>query len=319
MKLLLVFMLLFTAAFAGAFLWFNDFATEKALQNLQEQLTTAAKTAASMIDPNELMQVYETGMEGDPQYEHIAAQLRLVRDGNDRFESIYIMVRSDTPGILITVVSGSEDAQGRLHLRETYDASAFTEMLQGFDGPIADTDYGADEYGVWLSGYAPIRDAAGAGLAIVGVDMTAEEVILVQNQVQTASILGFVIAYVVIFLGAFYLSGSITRSLRQITGAAGTVEAGEEFAPETLAKVAGGRDEIGQLARVFSRMAVQIQAREKELKKQVAMLTIEIDEIKRQKQVAEIVENDSFKELQERARALRRGRTEGNPPDGEKK
>jgi hypothetical protein len=53
-------------------------------------------------------------------------------------------------------------------------------------------------------------------------------------------------------------------------------------------------------------MAGQIHTRTRNLKKQVEKLTIEIDEIKRQQQVSEIVETDYFQDLQSKARQMRR-------------
>jgi len=63
----------------------------------------------------------------------------------------------------------------------------------------------------------------------------------------------------------------------------------------------------------FSSLAVaalEAYTREQNLRQQIQQLRIEIDEVKRQKQVSEIVESDFFQHLQNRARALReRGQT----------
>ncbi len=63
----------------------------------------------------------------------------------------------------------------------------------------------------------------------------------------------------------------------------------------------------------FSSLAVaalEAYIREQRLRQEIQQLRIEIDEVKRRKQVAEIVESDSFKEIQEKARAMRRRRME---------
>jgi phosphoglycerate-specific signal transduction histidine kinase len=64
-------------------------------------------------------------------------------------------------------------------------------------------------------------------------------------------------------------------------------------------------DELGRLARVFQRMAVEVQAREQRLKQQIQELRIEIDEVKKAQQVAEITETDYFYQLKQRAKDLR--------------
>lgn len=95
------------------------------------------------------------------------------------------------------------------------------------------------------------------------------------------------------------------KDVGRLTSAAAAVEAGK-FAAEMLAAIVKRPDELGQLARVFQRMAQEIAAREEQLKQQIQVLRIEIDEVKKSRQVAEITETDYFQELQEKAKALRR-------------
>lgn len=94
------------------------------------------------------------------------------------------------------------------------------------------------------------------------------------------------------------------RNVSCVTAAAAEVEAGE-FDAETLEEVAGRPDELGQLARVFRRMAREVYAREQRLKQEVRQLRIEIDETRTARQVAEITETDYFRDLQKKANRLR--------------
>jgi len=94
------------------------------------------------------------------------------------------------------------------------------------------------------------------------------------------------------------------RNVDRVTAAAAAVETGE-FDPGTIGRVAQRQDELGQLARVFRRMAREVRAREQRLKREVRQLRIEIDETRTERQVAEITETDYFQGLQERARRLR--------------
>lgn len=94
------------------------------------------------------------------------------------------------------------------------------------------------------------------------------------------------------------------KDVAQVTEAAATVEEGN-FTVEDLTSVAARGDELGRLARVFQRMALEVQAREERLKHQIQQLRIEIDEAKKAQQVAEITETDYFHDLREKARTLR--------------
>jgi DNA-binding response OmpR family regulator len=94
------------------------------------------------------------------------------------------------------------------------------------------------------------------------------------------------------------------KDVAQVADAAAAVEEGT-FAAEKLSDVMLRSDELGRLARVFQRMAVEVQARERRLQQQIQQLRIEIDEVKKARQVAEITGTDYFQELREKAKQLR--------------
>ena len=94
------------------------------------------------------------------------------------------------------------------------------------------------------------------------------------------------------------------RNVDHVTAAAAAVEAGE-FDPATIEQVAARSDALGQLARVFQRMAREVYAREQRLKQEVRQLRIEIDETRTARQVAEITETDYFQDLQRKVDTLR--------------
>jgi two-component system cell cycle response regulator len=94
------------------------------------------------------------------------------------------------------------------------------------------------------------------------------------------------------------------KDVARVTDAAAAVEDGT-FAAEKLSDVTLRSDELGRLARVFQRMAVEVRAREQRLKQQIQELRIEIDEVKKAQQVAEITETDYFYQLKQRATDLR--------------
>jgi two-component system cell cycle response regulator len=89
-----------------------------------------------------------------------------------------------------------------------------------------------------------------------------------------------------------------------VAAAAAAVEAGS-FVPERLAPVARRDDALGRLARVFTRMALEVRAREQRLRHEVDQLRIEIDEARAARQIAEITETEYFRELEGKVDRLR--------------
>ena len=107
------------------------------------------------------------------------------------------------------------------------------------------------------------------------------------------------------------------RQFARVTAAAVAVEAGI-YEPESLDEVAARTDELGQLARVFQRMVGEVYNREQRLKQEVSELRIEIDEVKKARQVAEITETQYFQDLKNKAFQLRASHRDGDqePSDG---
>jgi HAMP domain-containing protein len=305
-KIMLVFMLLFTVALAALLIWFYLFASGVAMNNLRDDLVTSAEITAGMIDPAEFARA-EAGDEAA--FEGIAGQLDLVFTSNPNAAQVYVMVPtapgSDQYRVVAVVYYDAEADEVFESGDEPYDAGDLPEVQAALLEPTASSDVREDDYGVWLSGYAPIKDEAGQTIGVAGVDMNEDDVKYVRGQILIGSVIAFALAYLAVFLVAYYVSGAITGPMRAITGAARTLEQGEPFEPETLAPVAKGADEVGQLARVFSKMAVEVQSREKKLKQEIQKLQIEIDETKRAREVKEIVDTEYFRDLKKKARDLR--------------
>ncbi|GAB1471188.1 hypothetical protein MASR2M66_20660 [Chloroflexota bacterium] len=125
---------------------------------------------------------------------------------------------------------------------------------------------------------------------------------VLQNLRNTA-FFGLIVLVLSTMLG-FLLASWIIRPIFTVTDVAANIEE-SVWDLEPLHVVIERTDELGQLARVFAKMAKEIQAREVELKRQVVALKIQIDQKKRASQVSEIVESDFFQGLREKAQAMR--------------
>lgn len=99
------------------------------------------------------------------------------------------------------------------------------------------------------------------------------------------------------------------QQVDRVTAAAAAVES-ETFDLQSLDEVAQRPDALGQLARVFQRMAREVYAREQRLKAEVQQLRIEIDEVRKAREVAEITDSGYFKNLRTKAKEARNRREE---------
>ncbi len=155
---------------------------------------------------------------------------------------------------------------------------------------IAATTY-IDEF------YAPIYDTQAKALSVFE-----------QTRVQTFAAIAAVTALALLI--ALWLSSYISRPVASVVEASKAVEAGH-FASVDLREVEKRTDELGGLARVFSRMAEQVRSREENLKEEVRELQvkirlfIEIDQDRKNEQVREITETEYFDDLRKRIQVLR--------------
>ena len=94
------------------------------------------------------------------------------------------------------------------------------------------------------------------------------------------------------------------EQVKVVMGAAAAVEE-NRFEISTLDQLAKRDDALGQLARVFQKMAREVRLREEKLKQQVTELKIALDETRQKKKVAEITDSQYFKDLQSEADVLR--------------
>lgn len=115
------------------------------------------------------------------------------------------------------------------------------------------------------------------------------------------------IAVLVVLVGLIIgvlLSRRITKPVDAVARAAASLADGT-FDPTTLDSAARRTDELGDLARTFRTMGVEIAARERRLREQVQQLSVQIDRTKVAAEVQEITESDYFQRLKSRSRELR--------------
>ncbi len=142
------------------------------------------------------------------------------------------------------------------------------------------------------------------GGAIKGFDASVQQIDDSIVQTQRTVLIALIAGLLIALFASYMISGIISKPIQQIEGAAVAVEAGT-YSEDRLLNLANRKDELGQLARVFMSMAKEVHARVERLKGQIAQLHIEIDEFKREKEVAEVVDTDFFKDLQAKAQKMR--------------
>ncbi|MCB1318642.1 MAG: HAMP domain-containing protein, partial [Leptospiraceae bacterium] len=158
-----------------------------------------------------------------------------------------------------------DEAEEPTFIGTYYSAAEFPAMRRAFDGEIqADQMYQQDAWGVTLSAYAPIKNRSGEVIAIMGLDMRAE------NEYNMINDVFWLFIAIVVASGLFSITISmliarlLTRPLSQLYQGAERVR-NRDFS--TRIQINSG-DEIQALADVFNAMVHEINDYASDLKEQ---------------------------------------------------
>jgi HAMP domain-containing protein len=313
-KLLVGFTVLFSVVFALAFYWFYNFATEQAMVRIQEDLVDTLNGAVAGVDAEQFVALAAEGEPGDdgltddPRYWELLAWLETVHEVEPRAYP-YTYIKGEEPNEILWVGDGTvliapeREAAGFL---ESYISSG--ALIESLEAQTLKMEPYTDDWGHWVSAYAPIEGEDGEKVGGLGIDFRADYVFQVQQAIRDRVLVAFIITYVVLFALVYLISRALTQPVIALTTVAEHVAEGDYDQDMDQIYSGATRDEVSTLAQVFEMMIDKVRAREEKLKRQVQKLRIEIDQVKKAKQVEQITGSDYFQDLKQKARELRNKR-----------
>jgi hypothetical protein len=159
----------------------------------RERLMLIAANSALSISADEILNIpLEQRSEGNPAYLVVYQKLLKIKETNPPIKYAYIMMTTLQPGILQYVVDADPVPQIITAKCPTslpgdkYDARKSPEMMNAYYMPTADRKITFDEWGTFISGYAPIRDPSGKAIAILGLDSDAAPIQAIQKGARVA-------------------------------------------------------------------------------------------------------------------------------------
>jgi HAMP domain-containing protein len=158
--------------------------------------------------------------------------------------------------------------------------------------------------GKYVKSVAYTTDEAGN---VTGAGMLAFPTSLTGRVIHEQTLLTALAVLVSLLIGlslSAYLARRVTSPVAEISKAATAIENGT-YETISLVQVSQRSDELGHLARVFQSMAQEVNLRELRLRQQVQELRIEVDNVKKSRQVEEITESEFFQDLKQKANTLR--------------
>lgn len=266
--LLLILAMILSAGLCNFLIY--KYALESQFNQLREKLMIIAQTTALSIDGDLISQIplEREGVNSEP-FKIIFKRLQEIKKVDPILKYVYTMAKTDKPGILQFIV----DADADRHKEQSgevvsfpgdkYDASRFSEMMKAFDGPAADKKLGTDEWGVLLSGYAPIYNSKGKAVAMIGVDIKADDVFALQKGFHEREIVILILGIIFSLIVGTLFSDKIMRRMQKLVEGTHRIRAGD-FKYQVRV---GGRDEISELAHDFNIMAKSLYLSNKKMHK----------------------------------------------------
>ena len=216
----------------------------------------------------------------DPAHEESSAYLDLkrtfqeIRDAGTDFRFVYSL--RSVEGKIYFIVDAEESEEDVSHLGDEYtDASpALVEAIGTLSEPFVDEEFYTDQWGTWLSGYAPIYKADGNVDAVLAIDIAASNVTAYQNQILSSALVIFAVTTLVMGIAGWFLGRQLAAPILSLIEGARRVAAGDlEYQVQVKTQ-----DETAVLAEAFNAMGAQLRDLVSGLESRVAERTQEVEQ-----------------------------------------
>ena len=236
--------------------------TEKLIfKMLQSRSLSIASTGAAQLDPEMVRQGNGLTSTNVPAYLVLQKELRRIAAANRR-NDVYV---SDVYTLYVDPQNKNEllygvesdinpDPPGSL-----YKDSDKDKIFKNRELSYVDEHFVADQFGLWLSAYAPIKDENGKLVAILGVDINAKDIHIRTQQLIKFAIWGLIASLLLSIIIAYFLSKRVTLSLDHLCYVVKEIGDGNLQTRSTLET----NDEFGVLSREINKMVRGLQERER--------------------------------------------------------
>jgi len=235
---------------------------------LRNRLVSITNIAALQQDGDTLLKV---SSRDDEYYRLINEKNLKIRSADPNLVYVYTM-RKNEQGIYFIVDANLPGDEGIADFGQVYEEPGPT-LEDNFDSisqTIIEPDFYTDEFGTFLSAYAPIYTSAGERAGVLGIDITADDVVARERQFLNTSLIIFFTSLPIIALSGYFLGRQLTVPLTELTRTAQKIadgNLGERAVEPTSSK------EAALLATSFNTMTQKLEKLVNNLESQIAERT----------------------------------------------
>ncbi len=231
----------------GSFFYIS--AVDSLMQSLRSRLKNSAALLSQSIDAKTLAHIRTEADIESESYQKTLTLLRRLRRSNPDIAFLYIMRKEE--GKIFFVVDSDETEMQAMPGREYTDGT--NAMVNAFHDPSVDEEPYDDEWGVFVSGYSPLRN--GEGNYLLGIDMRADEVKQKMARLQMTGLLSLLGSLLLALLFSLYFSRGLGLRTRELTRLCTQISMGRLNARSKIRTY----DEFDDLIEAFNTMGEELE------------------------------------------------------------
>jgi len=189
--------------------FFYKSATNDLMNSLQSRLLNSSALLAQSFDVSELNQLRHPSSEKKAVSAKNVRKIRELVETNSDIAFIYLMRLVE--GHVYFIIDSDKEAPA--FTGELYENPP-AALIRGFDQPSVDDMINEDQWGSFLSGYAPIK--GGKDKMLVGIDMRADQVHEKFVQLRKNALISCIAAIIIAFLLSHFLSRHFTHRMDRL-------------------------------------------------------------------------------------------------------
>lgn len=226
---------------------------------IQEQVLAIAVSTGPQIDGDLVQQIKVRADETGEAYGKVRTELRRTLDANQSgslpVSFVYTLRPKD--GGWEYVVDAADEGPDKSHVGDVVEFRADAEV-PALGGARVDDSFAQDSFGTWLSAFAPVKNSAGETVALVGVDVEAQDVIRQLRELLWGGLVALLLALMIAAGAAVFLSRRVTAPLKVLQQHVAAIGDGDLATRVPIST----SDEFGELAAEINRMTAGLQERE---------------------------------------------------------
>ena len=246
----------------------------RVFQDLRNHLRDAVSIGALYIDGDTHATLTSSDQQDSETYTALKEAFKHVRDAGSNFRYVYSLRNIDDKAYFI--VDAEEDPTLVSNLMDYYSdlPQSIVDLIPSMDEPYVQEEFYEDEWGVWLTGYAPIFTSDGRLDAVLAIDISAAYVVAYQNGLLWNTLLIYLAFVPLVGFVGWYLGRQLARPILTLIDGARRMESGD-FGARVVVNT---RDETALLGDAFNSMASQLEELVGGLESKVAERTREVEQ-----------------------------------------